>query len=349
MGEQIRELTSNPEEGPRYKILIVEFTPKGKSHLLMAEKIFSQPQTEEDKIENYHHVKVTELRAPSYKEIPDKLERELAADAGFNPTEFYPENPEQYAGIVLTGSPFSSFPRTLVDKKAGEKFPYHTRWKKETIDFIRAAVKHEVPILGLCFGGQMLAEALGGETEIMKTKDSRDVWEWGWSLIKKVGGDTNDPIMRGLPSEFVAAENHHDCISRLPSGGTLLCENEYGIQGFRVDNKKDKPVAWGFQFHAERPPEKVNRMLLVGEDKQNLVKANISLEEFDAFDLDDKEFKKWFKSLKINKDLRRKLKWRRKLKRAGLNADIIAELGESYHGKAAKVFSNFLNYVRSRV
>ena len=341
MAEQIKEFPSSLEVRSRYKILILEFTPKGKSHLLMAEKMFGR-------LENYPHLQKSELQAPSYKEMPSKLARELAADENFNPVELYPENPELYAGIIITGSPFSSYPRTLEDKESGEKFPYLTQWKKETIAFIRAAVKHEVPVLGLCFGGQMVAEALGGETEMMKTKDGRDVWEWGWSLIRRTGESRRDPIMRGIPSNFVAAENHHDCISGLPLGAKLIAENEYGIQGFRVDSKKGEPLAWGFQFHAERPPEQVNRLFLNEADRQKLSEANINLKEFDASALNDEDFKQWLKNLGVDKDLRRKLRWRRKLKKAGLNPDSIAQRGEKYHGEVGLILTNFLNYVRSR-
>jgi len=195
---------------------------------------------------------------------------------------------------------------------------YLNYWKREMYWYIRAAVDHGVPILGICYGAQIVAEALGGKAEKMRTKDGKEVWEWGWSLIKRAPGSVDDPVMKGLPAEFVAAQNRKDCVSRLPPGAVLLAENEYGVQGFRVDDEEENPVAWGFQFHPERDPKEVNRLLFAepGDEKGQ----------------------------------QRVAKHRQRLIEAGLDPDKIAALAKDYRPELMKlIFSNFLDFVRSRI
>jgi len=303
------------EIGPRYKILVVQLNPEAKPEMQIAGCLFGLPEGKKSEISDYSsRLLVSRLQTSSSKEEPDKPQRELAADKNFTGREFFRNNPEEVQGIVITGSPFSPYPRLTEEGK-----PFLTLWKREIITFMRRAVEQGVPILGICFGAQILAEALGGETEQMKTKEAEEVWEWGWSVIKRMPGSIDDPVMRGLPEEFVAAQNHKDCISRLPENGVLLAENQYGIQGFRIDNRKGEPVGWGFQFHPERTPEEVNRFLFIDPNDQ--------------------------------KSPMRVQKRRQELAKAGLDPDKIASLAERHELQCPQVtiiFNNFLEFVRSK-
>jgi len=300
------------EGGPRYKILVIQANPGASPELKIAERMFGRAG-EEPNIADYPHLEVTYLRAPKAKEKPDKLERELAADEGFKPEEFFPNNPEAYQGIIITGSPFAAYPRAL-RRENGEIQPYLTRWKRELIAYIRAAVDHKMPVLGICFGAQMLAEALGGETERMK-KGEEEIKEVGLTIVWKVPGASGDPIMGRLPEAFVVAENHGDCISRLPEGAVLLAENEYGIQGIRVDDEKGSPIAWGFQFHPERPPEEALKRLEKDPEHSRLLKE--------------------------------------KLRQQGLSEEEINQqisgLAVGYSPVVSQIFSAFLDFVRGRI
>ena len=300
------------EGGPRYKILVIQANPGASPELKNAERIFGRAE-KEPSVADYPHLKVTYLRAPKAKEEPDKLKRELAADKGFNPEEFFPDNPEAYQGIIITGSPFAAYPRAL-RRENGEIQPYLTRWKRELIAYIRAAVDHKVPVLGICFGAQMLAEALGGETERMKRGDE-EIKEVGLTIVWKTPGASGDPIMERLPPVFVAAENREDCISHLPQGAVLLAENEYGVQGIRVDDEEGNPIAWGFQFHPERPPEEA--------------------------------LKRFEKDPEHSKLLKEKLR-QRVLSGEEINQQI-SELAVGYSPVVSQIFTAFLDLVRGRI
>jgi GMP synthase (glutamine-hydrolysing) len=108
----------------------------------------------------------------------------------------------------------------------------------ETRRWIRNAVLRDVPILGVCLGGQLLAQALGGSV--------------GSALSPEVGVHDvfrtakQDPLFSGLPRRFAAFGWHEDEFE-LPPGavslaGSLACEH----QAFRFGSH-----AYGLQFHSE--------------------------------------------------------------------------------------------------
>lgn len=231
---------------PRAKILFFQLTPGKIPHLQMAEAMFGQSGSA---VEDFRQMVASEIKTTPKDDESDFQKREATAQLPM------PEAITNYRALVITGSPFTASPRETDEQKL-----FVAQWKWDLIKLIRAAVEHDVPVLGICFGEQILAEALGGKVVKMRDKDKRILKEVGWSLIKRAPGSMGDPIMEGLPSEFVAAENHIDIVARLPEGSVLLAENECGVQGFRIE-KDGRPIAWGFEFHPERPPADVEKLL----------------------------------------------------------------------------------------
>ena len=96
--------------------------------------------------------------------------------------------------------------------------------------FIEAAIAADTPILGICFGGQGLALALGGDVE------PSGGLEIGWIEI-----DTRNP---GLVPPGPWLEWHYDRF-RPPAGAEVLATTEFGVQAFRYGPHL------GLQFHPE--------------------------------------------------------------------------------------------------
>jgi GMP synthase (glutamine-hydrolysing) len=156
--------------------------------------------------------------------------RELDADlVEFDATAC--ELPEGFAfdGVVVTGSRSSVYED--VD------------WIDATREWVRAAVEeHDLPALGVCWGHQLLADALGGTVVDMGE------YEIGYREIERVEASTaggEDPVLAGLPASFTAFTTHSDVVVELPPGATETATNEYGNHGFRLGD------AFGVQFHPE--------------------------------------------------------------------------------------------------
>jgi GMP synthase-like glutamine amidotransferase len=99
---------------------------------------------------------------------------------------------------------------------------------------MRRALDADVPILGLCYGGQLLARVLGGE--VFRSDEA----EIGWLPVR-----TTDPA---LVSEGPWFQWHFDCFT-LPPGARLIAESDIGPQAFVAGR------SLGLQFHPEVTPE----------------------------------------------------------------------------------------------
>jgi GMP synthase-like glutamine amidotransferase len=109
-------------------------------------------------------------------------------------------------------------------------------WVPQEIAMLRQAIAAEVPVLGMCFGGQALAVALGGGVEVM------DVPEVGWLELEIL--DPRIPGGRWL-------QYHHDRIE-LPPGARELARSPAGPAAFESGQHL------GLQFHPEADGEIVD-------------------------------------------------------------------------------------------
>jgi GMP synthase-like glutamine amidotransferase len=101
-------------------------------------------------------------------------------------------------------------------------------------ELIRDAMAAGVPMLGLCFGGQLMARALGGRS----FRAARS--EVGWFRVQSKDPD----LIPGGPW----FEWHHDSFT-VPPGARLIAETEVGPQAFVIGR------SLGLQFHPEVTPE----------------------------------------------------------------------------------------------
>ena len=121
-------------------------------------------------------------------------------------------------------------------------------WVFDELELIRAAHAAGQPMLGICFGGQLIAEALGGSVELSPTT------EIGWHEIETVEGRTN-PAGPGPWMEW-----HHDRIVAPPEA-TILAKTETATQLFTIG----KMV--GTQFHPEVDYDHVEHWLSTVDDE----------------------------------------------------------------------------------
>jgi GMP synthase - Glutamine amidotransferase domain len=127
-----------------------------------------------------------------------------------------------FDGVVVSGS------QTAV---------YEDRdWIHRLTTWVRDVHAADVPVLGICWGHQFLAQALGGRVVAM------DEHELGYRTIERVAEDT---LFVGIPESFTAFQTHSDRVAELPPGAIELAANDYGTQAFRLGS------SYGVQFHPE--------------------------------------------------------------------------------------------------
>ena len=99
--------------------------------------------------------------------------------------------------------------------------------------------------LGICFGGQLLAQVLGAEVRW------NEAGEFGCYEVSLTDAGARSPLFEGFPSTFSTVQWHHETFG-LPSGATLLATSEAcAHQAFVVGHSV------GVQFHPEASPQTV--------------------------------------------------------------------------------------------
>jgi GMP synthase-like glutamine amidotransferase len=123
-------------------------------------------------------------------------------------------------------------------------------WLAPEKEFIRGALERGTPILGVCLGSQLLAEAAGAAPFRMPEP------EIGWYEVEITDAGAADPVVGPLAPSVEVFEWHHYA-AQLPPGAVELARTPGSLQAFRIEGK---PV-WGLQFHAEVRREDLLRWL----------------------------------------------------------------------------------------
>lgn len=136
-------------------------------------------------------------------------------------------------------------------------------WIAEELHFVKAAMNNSIPVLGICFGAQLLVKALGGSVV------PGPIFEIGMVPVTLTDAGKTDPVFRQLPSTFPVFQWHGEGIvlpSEIPS---LVSSGDFPVQAFRVRER-----GYGVLFHPEIEEEGIQA--LCRECPEDVKKGRIS-------------------------------------------------------------------------
>lgn len=156
-----------------------------------------------------------------YAHLIARRVRECGAFSAILPPETPAEQLKEAAGIILSGGP-----QSVYDKGSPQADP--------------AVLRLGVPVLGICYGHQWLAHALGGTVTPGKTK------EYGHTVIRKEAD--GGAMLAGLPDSFTVWMSHGDEVSAVPEGFTVTATSDSCQCAAMADASRG---LYGTQFHLE--------------------------------------------------------------------------------------------------
>jgi GMP synthase (glutamine-hydrolysing) len=130
-----------------------------------------------------------------------------------------------FDGVVLSGSP-----AMMTEDGTKAKF-------QQEVD---AILDSRVPVLGVCFGHQLMAHAFGAEV----VKDTRHVLEMVKTTVL-----ADDPLFDGLPGSLMLLESRYEVVKSLPDRFNLLARS--ATSRIAAMKRPGRPL-YGVQFHPER-------------------------------------------------------------------------------------------------
>lgn len=112
-------------------------------------------------------------------------------------------------------------------------------WLRREKSWLAGLLDRGVPVLGVCLGAQLLAEAAGGSVRRAQRP------EIGWHEVTLAPEAADDPVLGALPERFSTFQWHsYEAVP--PEDAELLARSALALQAFRLGSK-----SWGIQFHAE--------------------------------------------------------------------------------------------------
>lgn len=166
-----------------------------------------------------------------------------------------PAGPQAFDGYVVTGSPASVNDDSLP-------------WVGLLLDFIRAVDAARQPLIGLCFGHQAVARALGGQV-------ARHAAGWGLGTAATHWQPTR-PWMQPAQSTTTLMAAHNEQVTRMPDGAECLGGSDFCPMGSMQIGQH----IWTTQYHPEMPLVFMQALLGYLADKLDaatLARAHASL------------------------------------------------------------------------
>ncbi len=157
-----------------------------------------------------------------YTQLIARRLRELFVYCEIHPYNHIPELSNDIKGIILSGSPCSV-----------------NETDAPMVDL--AALMLHSPLLGVCYGAQLLAKVYGG---VVSRSDHR---EYGRAMMQRTGNDSH--LLSGLSDESQVWMSHGDTITALPAQAQVIAKTDsIPVAAFSLES--EHPV-YGIQFHPE--------------------------------------------------------------------------------------------------
>jgi GMP synthase (glutamine-hydrolysing) len=156
-----------------------------------------------------------------YTQLIARRVRELNVYCEIHPFNKIPSISKNIKGVILSGSPFS-----VRDPQSPNP------------DL--SAIKGKLPLLGVCYGAQWMAQKFGGEVQASEHR------EYGRANLSFVN-DGND-LFKGISNHSQVWMSHADTITKIPDNYEVIASTkEVKFAGFRIQEE----ITYGIQFHPE--------------------------------------------------------------------------------------------------
>jgi len=131
-------------------------------------------------------------------------------------------------GVVVTGSPMSVYERHA--------------WSEEAAGWLARVIARGAPVLGVCYGHQLIAHALGGRVE--RAARGREI---GGVEVERLA---DDPLFEGLPARFGVWQSHSDEVVAPPPGARVIARNAHSAVQAMAIGEACRTVQWHPEFDA---------------------------------------------------------------------------------------------------
>ena len=158
-------------------------------------------------------------------------------------TQLYKNDPlpkqQDFDWLVIMGGPMNIYEE--------DKYP----WLSQEKSFIRESIDAGKVIIGLCLGGQLIADVIGGKV----TKNPYR--EIGWFPVRLDKKIKSSPLFSFFPPQPVVFQWHGDTFSVLPEDAQCIAENDACKQQAFIYKKR----VFGFQYHLENTKEIITSLI----------------------------------------------------------------------------------------
>jgi GMP synthase-like glutamine amidotransferase len=167
-----------------------------------------------------------------------KVNHHTVTDTQLYKGEKMPEQ-DEFDWLIVMGGPMNIYEE--------EQYP----WLRPEKQFLRKTIAQGKVVIGLCLGGQLIADAIGGR--VSKNPHA----EMGWLPVTLSEQARKNPLFSFFPPEPKVFQWHGDTFSALPEEAECIAQSEAcGHQAFIYNNR-----VFGFQFHLENTPQIIQSLI----------------------------------------------------------------------------------------